>query len=263
MKKLFVILYIAVGAFGSVSAAAQQAANAEQKLRESLRSTMLQLRSLETERATLQANQQVNEAKIKELTDEIESLNKKIVNINKQAIADQEAAQKTAEGLRAKVTAQEKQIAELNASLAKWKQGYADAVKVARTKEAERAKSASKVIELQRTVADRERKNLELYQIGREILERYKNFGLGSALTAREPFVGNTRVRLQTLVQDYADKLQDNKYNPFEEKTTPQEPNATYDQAKGRPNNPKEAAEVEKPAPVATPPTAVPNPSAQ
>jgi hypothetical protein len=43
--------------------------------------------------------------------------------------------------------------------------------------------------------------------LGKEILERYEKFGLGTALTAREPFVGTTRVRLQNLVQEYSDKL--------------------------------------------------------
>jgi chromosome segregation ATPase len=233
-------------------AASPQPAGAEQRLRESLRTTMLQLRTLETERATLQANQLVNEAKIKELDGQVESLNKKIAALNKQAIADQEAAQKSMEGLKANAETLEKRIVQLTESLEKWKVGYADAVKVARAKDAERAKNAAKVIELQRTVADRERKNLELYHLSSEILERYQNFGLGTALTAREPFVGTTKVKLQTLVQDYADKLQDQKHSPFDEKKQPKSAADAYDATNGRPSK-KEAAAVETPTTQAAP----------
>ena len=62
---------------------------------------------------------------------------------------------------------------------------------------------------LQNTVADRERRNLELYGIGKEILERYENFAFGKALLAREPFTGLAKVKLEEQVQEYKDKLTD------------------------------------------------------
>lgn len=253
----YILLIAGLSLSLSAGAAAPGPANAEQRLRDSLRTTMLQLRALETERATLQANQAANEAKIKELSDQIESLNKKVSALNKQAVADQAASQKSIDALKAKSEDQEKRIAQLTESLEKWKAGYAEAVKIAKAKEAERAKNASKVIELQRTVADRERKNLELYETGSEILERYRDFSIGKALKAREPFVGTTRVRLQTLVQDYADKLQDQKFNPFDEKKQAEKPTATYENTDGRPSK-KEAAAVEKPATPAAPKTSTP-----
>ena len=36
----------------------------------------------------------------------------------------------------------------------------------------------------------------------------------GEALTAREPFVGVTRVKFENLIQDYQDKLADQKIKP-------------------------------------------------
>jgi hypothetical protein len=53
-----------------------------------------------------------------------------------------------------------------------------------------------------------------MYRIGSEILKRYEGFGLGTAIAAREPFVGSMRVKLQNLVQDYADKLAEQKIKP-------------------------------------------------
>jgi hypothetical protein len=214
MKALHFLLALAL----LQSAHAAPPADPNQRLRDTLKNTMLQLRSVETERATLQANQLVKEAKIKDLTTEIEKLNKQIAKLTKEAIAEQEAAKKEIDTLKTKQEAQEKQIAQLTEALEKWKAGYNDVVKIAKEREALRAKAASKAIVAERKLAERERQNLELYTTGREILDRLQGFGLGTAITAREPFIGLTKVKLQNYVQDYGDKLQDNKYNPFTEK---------------------------------------------
>ncbi len=81
-------------------------------------------------------------------------------------------------------------------------------------REAARVKLNSEKIVLQRVVDDQRRKNQEMYKIGTEILTRYENFGLGTAITAREPFTGTMKVRLQNLVQDLGDKLADQRIKP-------------------------------------------------
>lgn len=90
---------------------------------------------------------------------------------------------------------------------------------MARTKEAERAKLAGDIILLQRHVADLETRNMALFKLGNEILSRYESFGLGTALTAREPFTGLTRTKLENLVQTYQDKLSDQTLAAADEKT--------------------------------------------
>ena len=81
-------------------------------------------------------------------------------------------------------------------------------------KETERAKLAAEILVLKRKIDDREMKNLALFKLGNEILTRYQKFTLGEALAAREPFVGSTRAKLETLVQDYQDKLLDQRAKP-------------------------------------------------
>ncbi|MBB5035827.1 phage major capsid protein [Prosthecobacter dejongeii] len=213
MKRPLLFLFLTFALSASVFA--QDISPAEQRLRDTLRNTMLQLRTAQTERANLQADKIQNEAKIQQLESQVEGLNKKIVSLNKDAAAEQEVAKKNIDGLQVKSDAQEKQIAQLKEALEKWKAGYAEAVKIAKEREALRAKAVSKGVLAERKLAERERQNLELYETGSEVLERLQNFGLGTALTAREPFVGVTRVKLQNLVQDYGDRLRDSKYNPF------------------------------------------------
>lgn len=214
--------------------AADQPASAETRLREMLRTTMLQLRAAENERAALQAAQAESAAKEKALTEQVEAL-------TKQSAADKDAADKAITDLKAKVADQDTEIAQLKDALEKWKQGYAKAADIANAKEAERAKLASQVILLDRKVADRETKNAEMFRIANEILRRYERFGLGDALLAREPFVGIARVKLENQVQDYQDKLLDQKIKPGQPPAGP--PSSSQPSSSPTPSNPPSSSQ--------------------
>jgi len=203
---LILIALIALSPLATLHAADQPNA-AEARLREALRNTMLQLRDAQNQVAALQATQVENEQKIKMLNDQADTL-------VKQSIADKETSDKTITDLKAKVTTQDAELARLKLSLEKWKIGYQQAATFAKAKEAERAKLASQAILLQRRADDLETKNNELFKIGSEILTRYEKFSLGNALAAKEPFLGITRVKLESQVQDYQDKLLNQKKTP-------------------------------------------------
>jgi chromosome segregation ATPase len=188
---------------------AQQANTPEAKMREQLRATMLQLRTAETERATLQAAQAQAAEENKALTEKLESL-------TKQSATNQEASEKSIADLNARVAERDTKITQLDESLAKWKKAHEEAAELARKKEGDRASLAQQKIELERVVADQRTKNAAMFKLGNEILGRYEKFGLGTALAAREPFVGTARVKLQNLVQDYSDKLADERIKPTE-----------------------------------------------
>ena len=187
--------------------AADQGNTVEERLRGQQRSTMLSLRDAQNQVATLQSAQAEDEKQKKALTDQVDAL-------TKQSAADKDAATKSIADLNAKVTDQTTLINQMKDALDKWKEAYNKAVEVANTKEAQRAKFESQAIVLQRRVEDDENKNLALYNLGKEVLNRYEKFGLGTAITSREPFVGITKVKLENLVQDYSDKLMDQTVKP-------------------------------------------------
>ena len=193
---------------------ADQPSPAELRLREALKSTMLQLRTAQNDLATAQAAQAEDDQKIKDLTAQADSL-------TKQAIADKDASDKAIADLTAKSNSQAAQLAAYKDALAKWEAGYKLAASVAKTKEADRLKLNSENIVLQRQVDDLQTKNSTLFQLGSEILTRYEKFGLGEALAAKEPFVGTTRVKLENQVQNYEDKLLDQKPAPATATPTP------------------------------------------
>jgi hypothetical protein len=96
----------------------------------------------------------------------------------------------------------------------KWQAAYRQSHDDAGVAEAERAKLADDKLVLERRVAYLETKNVALFKLGNEILGRYQDFSLGNALTSKEPFVGVTRVKLENLIQDYQDKLLDQRAAP-------------------------------------------------
>lgn len=209
MKSTFFLLTASIlfsTVFTSPLSAQEDQAAIEAKLRESLRGAMLQLRNIEAERARLEAELGVlttqSERQIKDLNAKLEEALKS--SAEEKTLADKQIAEQ-----EKKLEAEKARTAAFAAALDKWKASYFQIEEIARTKEAERARLLDKTMSLQNTVADRERRNLELYEVGKEILERYENFAFGKALLAREPFTGLAKVRLEEQVQDYKDQLTD------------------------------------------------------
>ncbi len=200
------------------SAAALRAADgpnpAEQKLRESVRALTLQLRAAENEKATLLATQADAEAKATAATEQLEAM-------KKQMATDKNAAELEKATLNAQIAEKDAAFNQSQKTLGEWKKAHADvtgqfkkAVEIGNAKETERAKLAARVIVLDRQVADQQRKNAAMHQLGTEILSRYEKFGLGDVITRKEPFIGTTRVKFENLIQDFSDGLADQKIKP-------------------------------------------------
>ena len=179
----------------------------EARLREALKNATLQFRAVEAERTNLQT---ANAA----LAEEKRVLTEKFETLRKQTVAERATDEKAVAALKSQAAAQEAEIARLKETLEKSDVTGKQAAGLAAAQEPERATLAGDVLVLERKVTDRESKNLALFKLGNEILTRYEKFSLGEALAAREPFVGTTRAKLENLVQDYQDKLLDQRAKP-------------------------------------------------
>jgi chromosome segregation ATPase len=178
---------------GSVDAADQEA-----RVQQAMRNMTTRLRAAETERDSLQSEKAQSDQEKKTLTEKLDAL-------TKQATADSKALS----AAKTQLAEREAENAQRQDSLQKLQLSQTQATQIAQKAESDKAKLSGQVIELQRKVADRETKNLTLFKTANEILTRYERFGLGDALAAKEPFTGITRVKLENLVQDYQDKLAD------------------------------------------------------
>jgi len=190
-----------------LGASAQQQETPEAKLRDALRNSTLQLRKAQSDTAALQVTQA-------EAENERDTFKKQLDALTKQSEKDRAKAEKELADLSAKTTVLEANNAKLIAELTKTRDALQQAVDVAKTKELARSNLEIHVAELERTVADREGKNVALVKVAQEILDRLHRFGLGDAIKAKEPFIGAKRVQVQALVQDYNDKILDQKYQP-------------------------------------------------
>jgi len=170
------------------------------KLREALRASTLQLRDAQGKIADLQASEIASERKITKLEKEIKNLKAEAVkerNVQANAISE----------LQNELTRTKAASAGHQTAVGKWRKEYGEAIERARKAEAATKKSDSQVVKLKRLVESQRYQNIRMYKVGMEILDRYDNFWFGDALLAREPFVGNTRVKLQNLAQEGQDKL--------------------------------------------------------
>ena len=184
------------------SLAAAEPAEAGAPLRAALRDALLQLRSAQAEQAGAQAA-------LAAATEERKILAEKFDAFKKQVVAERTVADQAAAALTAQVAEQKTTVARLGAELAKARQDGEKSAQAARAQEAEATRLAGEKLVLERRIAERERQNLALFQTANEILRRYEEFGLGTALRAKEPFVGLTRTKLENQVQGYQDKLLD------------------------------------------------------
>ena len=212
MKPTLLFSRILLGAgFGlalvRLAAAEGGSADGSAQLRAALRDATLQLRTMQGDLAAAQGAQAALTAEKKELADKYEL-------VRKQSAADRTAAEKIAATQAAQLADLKGQVAKLTEALAAAKSEGAKSAAAAQSTEEQRAKLAGQLADAQNRLADREAKNLALFLVGNEILNRYEEFSLGEALRAKEPFVGKTRARLETLVQDYQDQLLNNRVQP-------------------------------------------------
>jgi chromosome segregation ATPase len=172
----------------------------DDRLRASLKDTLLQLRQAQTDLANLQATQAAQ-------ADEDKALKDQVALLKKHSVEDRAESSKALDALKAKEAEQASEIAKLETSLAVWKDA-ADKMNAAiKQTEEERNKSQTDAGMLARKVDDLKAKNAELYRLAKEILKRYHDFSLGDQFEAREPFIGSARARLETLIQDYDDQI--------------------------------------------------------
>lgn len=185
---IFALVLLAV-----LTATGARAQSETDRLRDALRSATAQVRSLEDQRVTLQA-------KLAEADREKERA-RRDVDAAKAQIKELEGEYREA------VNQFNQRLAERDETLEKWRSAYAEAATVARSKDAERAKFEGEANAFKARTTSCEAKNVKLVGVGRELLTRYRQLTIGDALIASEPMTGLRAVEIQNLLQDFGDKI--------------------------------------------------------
>lgn len=185
------------------------------RMRDALRTTMIQLRDVNNRVALLEAEKAAEKAaadkKIASLEQQVKTLTDRSVREKEDADKAKELAGKAIAALQEQIAAQDQLVTGLKGELESSQKALTEATGLAEKKEQERAEAHSNAVVLQRRVDEALRVNAELHRIGRELLSRFEKFGLGDAVASRERFIGITRTKFENLMQDYQDQIDDHK----------------------------------------------------
>ncbi|WP_159289019.1 hypothetical protein [Methylosinus sporium] len=192
--------YVAVALAGSSMTTVARADVEADRLREALRGAITQQRALEDQRAALQAKLTEAESERARLKEQIGAAKAEVKQVEKQH--------------REAVEQFNQRLVERDETLEKWKAAYEEAADVARAKDAERAKFESQAAAHKASVKSCRAKNAELVKLGHELLQRYEAANFADVALASEPLTGVRRVEIQNLLQDYGDKIHDQKVTP-------------------------------------------------
>jgi len=174
----------------------------ENRLRDALRQATAQLRSLEDEKARLQASEAAQKS-------EIEALKAKL-----------DAETRKARGPSPDVTRRLEEAAESNqkltADLSQCQASSRQAAEAANTKEAEReqlqAKQAEQLTQATTRATACEEKNERIYKLSHELVQKCESMNFGESLAGIfEPLTGLRKAKLENLSQEYDDKLLEQK----------------------------------------------------
>jgi chromosome segregation ATPase len=186
------LLFVAVCCCGEARADAET-----DRLREALRNATAQARALEDQQTASRAQLAAAEKDKAALKAQVDAAKAETRRIEKEE--------------RDAIDQFNQRLAERDETLEKWKTAYEEAATVARTKDAERAKFEGEATAYKASTKSCLAKNTQLMAVGRELLHRYEAVNFGEMLVAREPMIGEQRIRIQNLLQDYNDKLLDQK----------------------------------------------------
>jgi chromosome segregation ATPase len=188
------LLLLALVALLPTRANAQSEAD---KLRDALRSLTAQTRTLESERGALQSKLADSDREKDRLSHDLDAAKDEVKKLEKEE--------------RDAVEEFNRRLTESQDTLGKWKSAYEEAATVARTKEAERQKLESETTALKSSTQACQQKNVELVKVGRELLKRYQE---STSVVTSEPLIGIGGVEIKNLLQDYGDKIRDQKATP-------------------------------------------------
>jgi chromosome segregation ATPase len=192
-------LYLAV-VLTLLTAAAAGADSESDRLREALRTATAQARALEDQRAALQArltSAEQERDRLRKQNDASRAQVRELEQANRQAVKDYND-----------------RLAEHEEALEKWKSAYGEAADVARAKEAEQLKSAAEAADLKARNTACQAKNAQLVKVGNDFAKQYAAMNPMEKLLDHEPVFGMKRVEHQNAVQDFCDKILDQKVLP-------------------------------------------------
>jgi chromosome segregation ATPase len=194
-RKLLPAVVLAV-----MTATTAHAQSDSDRLREALRGATAQARTLEDQRAALQAKLTAAEQERERLRKQNEAYRAQI----------KEAEQ----AYRQAVKDFNDRLAERDDALEKWKSAYGEAATVARAKNDESTKFSAEATALKASNKACEARNTQLVKTAKDVVQQYEAMNPLEKILDHDPVFGAKRVEHQNAVQDFRDKILDQEVKP-------------------------------------------------
>lgn len=180
----------------------------EDRLRELLRRTAADLRAAQDGQAQLQAS-------LDQEKQQNAALKKQIDDLLAAAAAKPAISKEQIDQMQSELQAAQAQVTALQTNLTQWQTAYNQAADLARAKDAESKTEGAHAAESQREAGVCSAANTKLITVANDILHLYQTQSFRSLLlSSYEPLLGLKKVELENLIQDYEDKIYDQKYVP-------------------------------------------------
>ena len=199
----------------------------EERLRETLRRTMVELRSLQDSQTALQAKLEEAQKQRDQAQQAVQELTAKLAAAQAAAPAAAVPAVPPEElkRLNDQIERMKAENASLRAGLARWQGAYQQAAQLAQAKDAQARDLDGKLKANSAMLGIAMSKNSQLIAIANDILHLYSTRSFRSLLLGSyEPLLGFKKVELENMVQDYEDKIRAQRYYGNERPASPTPP---------------------------------------
>src|SRR6187402_1156471 len=198
MKRTLIALVL----LAALPAAQAQTASLESRMRDQLRETRSQLQELQAQQSTWAAEKAALEKERDAAKQEAAAAH---ATKAPPAVSPETTRELAAERQR-------REAAE--ASLQRNKADAESASMALRTAEAERARLARELDLSKGQVDACTARNVQMYQVGKDVIAAYENIDTTDIVSSRQPFAAKSRVKLENAAQSFGDKLYEQRFDP-------------------------------------------------
>jgi chromosome segregation ATPase len=184
--------------------------NTEARLRAALRTATAQVRELQDQNAMLMAQQAEAERERSALTQRVAASQREADALRQQIVFARATTDQTAAQLATQKESQARVDAANQATFARLQAEYNETVQMARTRDADATRFEATVLQLRGRAQACEAKNSELSKFGMELVDLIGDRNAFGSPRYLEPIIRTKRVQIETMMQDYEDKIRAN-----------------------------------------------------
>jgi chromosome segregation ATPase len=207
MRAAFIAVAIAACCLPRMSARTQE--SVEDRMRDALRQSVMEMRAAQDQAAQAQADLQKAQADKAALQAQLDAATAKLAETS----AGPAAKPADLAALSAQIKALQAQTAALQQQNAQLQARYQATSDLAHAKDDESRHSAAAAKANEAALQTCKGENTRLVDVSEQVLHLYETLSFRAILLkSYEPLIGSARVKLENLVQDYDDKIHDQEY---------------------------------------------------